>query len=221
MFRAGDRFDPAVHERSADCQGMLRSLAWRIGRSIPAGVDVEDLISEGQVGLLQAARTYDPSRGAAFPTFAYWRIRGAMLDWVRAQPWYDDAEYHGGRLAERSVRAPSTGSEADEAPAVERVADPRAADPAQEASYNELREVVRGLIGGLGGRARQILEATLLDDKTLEEAGRMMGLHKGNVQRTQVKAFDQLAELLREKGVAELDGQELRQVVYRKGTAQR
>jgi RNA polymerase sigma factor FliA len=206
-----------LHERVGSCQAMLRSLAWQVSQTVPAGVEIDDLISEGQVGLLQAARSYDPARGAEFGTYAYWRMRGAMLDWVRSQWWYDGADYHGRRLAGRSLTSLSaTGTGEDETPAVERIADPHAVEPSQEVSEAELRDLVRDLIGRLGGRARQILEATLLDDQTLEQAGRLIGVHKGSAQRAQTKAFDELADLLREEGVSEMDGKELRKVVYRR-----
>jgi RNA polymerase sigma factor for flagellar operon FliA len=210
-----------LSERVASCQAMVRSLAWQISRNLPPAIDVEDLVSEGQVGLLQAAQSFDQKKGVQFTTFAYWRIRGAMLDWVRTQSWYDAAEYVGGRLAERaasgSVSEGDTASDASATPAaIQNVADPHTADPGDEVAEDELREVVRGLIGRLGGRARQILETTLLDDKTLEEAGRLMGLHKGSAQRAQVKAFDELAELLQETGVSEMDGETLRHAVYRR-----
>ena len=51
----------------------------------PAGVDREDLLSAGTMGLLTAARTYQPMRGASFRTFAWLAIKGAVL-WRVAAP---------------------------------------------------------------------------------------------------------------------------------------
>jgi RNA polymerase sigma factor for flagellar operon FliA len=48
----------------------------------------EDLLADGNAGLVQAAHTYDPSRGASFRTYAWFRIRGAMLDGARRLPAY-------------------------------------------------------------------------------------------------------------------------------------
>jgi RNA polymerase sigma factor for flagellar operon FliA len=50
---------------------------------MPASLDRDDFYSVGVIGLMHAASTYDPSRGAAFKTFAYTAIRGAILDEVR------------------------------------------------------------------------------------------------------------------------------------------
>jgi RNA polymerase sigma factor for flagellar operon FliA len=54
---------------------------------MPETLDVQDLISAGTVGLLQALRDFDPSRNNQFKTYASIRIRGAMLDAIREQDW--------------------------------------------------------------------------------------------------------------------------------------
>lgn len=55
----------------------------RLPISVPRELDVEDLISVGTMGLLKAARTYQPMRGASFRTYAYVAIRAAVLDELR------------------------------------------------------------------------------------------------------------------------------------------
>ena len=64
-------------------QDYVRSLARGISRKLPRHVDFEELVSLGQVGLISAARQYEPGRGVAFATFAYYRIRGAIFDGLR------------------------------------------------------------------------------------------------------------------------------------------
>jgi RNA polymerase sigma factor for flagellar operon FliA len=53
----------------------------------PFSLDVEDLTSAGAMGLLSALKRYDPSRDIKFRTFAEYRIRGMMLDEIRAMDW--------------------------------------------------------------------------------------------------------------------------------------
>ncbi len=53
-------------------------------RRYPSGGDREEAIAAGTEGLLQAVRSFDPDRGAAFTTFAYYRIKGAVIDNLRA-----------------------------------------------------------------------------------------------------------------------------------------
>lgn len=81
----------------ASCQGLVRSLAWKIHCKLPPNVDLEDLVSYGQVGLAEAAREFDASRGSQFTTFAYYRIRGAILDGLSKMNWFNRADYSRGR----------------------------------------------------------------------------------------------------------------------------
>jgi RNA polymerase sigma factor for flagellar operon FliA len=54
---------------------------------LPASVELDDLIQAGMIGLLDASTRYQDNRGAQFETFASQRIRGAMLDELRASDW--------------------------------------------------------------------------------------------------------------------------------------
>ncbi|HVT97762.1 MAG TPA: FliA/WhiG family RNA polymerase sigma factor [Acidobacteriaceae bacterium] len=58
-------------------------IAQRIRERLPQQVELEDLVSAGVIGLLEANRSFDPTRNAQFKTFAKFRIRGAILDSLR------------------------------------------------------------------------------------------------------------------------------------------
>jgi len=62
-------------------------IASRIRERLPQHVDLEDLVSAGVIGLLEASRTFDSSKNAQFKTFAKFRIRGAILDSLREMDW--------------------------------------------------------------------------------------------------------------------------------------
>lgn len=64
-------------------QGLVEQLADQLERQGLDKVIRQDLLACGQQGLFEAALRFDPSRGATFRTFAYYRVRGAMLDGVR------------------------------------------------------------------------------------------------------------------------------------------
>ncbi len=81
----------------AGCQGLVRSIAWKVHRRLPPYVELDDLIGYGQVGLAEAARDYDPEHGTQFTTFAYYRIRGAILDGLSRLAWFSAADYNQGR----------------------------------------------------------------------------------------------------------------------------
>jgi RNA polymerase sigma factor for flagellar operon FliA len=76
---------------------LVRSIAWKIHQQLPPHVELDDLIGYGQIGLAEAARDYDPERRTEFTTFAYYRIRGAILDGLSRLAWFNRAEYHQGR----------------------------------------------------------------------------------------------------------------------------
>ncbi len=65
---------PPFVRREAEC----------IVRRLPAQVDLEDLVSYGHLGLLQAMHRYDASRGASFDTYARLRVTGAIYDGLRS-----------------------------------------------------------------------------------------------------------------------------------------
>jgi RNA polymerase sigma factor for flagellar operon FliA len=76
------------------CQGLVRSLASQIHRKLPGHVELDDLVAYGQVGLAEAARDFDPTRGNQFTTYAYYRIRGAIYDGLSKMMWVSRARYN-------------------------------------------------------------------------------------------------------------------------------
>ncbi|HEX4031309.1 MAG TPA: FliA/WhiG family RNA polymerase sigma factor [Terracidiphilus sp.] len=72
-------------------------IAARIRERLPQHVDLEDLVSAGVVGLIEASRSFNEARNAQFKTFAKFRIRGAILDSLREVDW-------GSRLMRRRGR---------------------------------------------------------------------------------------------------------------------
>jgi RNA polymerase sigma factor for flagellar operon FliA len=63
----------------------IEKVARRLARRLPAHVEIDDLISSGVIGLMEAADRFDPSRVDRFEAFAEFRIRGAMLDDLRSR----------------------------------------------------------------------------------------------------------------------------------------
>lgn len=73
---------------------LVRSVAEKVHRRLPPGVDLASLIHSGIVGLLEALGRFDPERGVAFEVFARYRIEGEVMQCLRSLDW-----------ASRSVRA--------------------------------------------------------------------------------------------------------------------
>jgi RNA polymerase sigma factor for flagellar operon FliA len=66
---------------------LVRYHAERLLQTLPKSIELDDLISAGQFGLMDAIRGFDPERGIKFKTYCSTRIRGSILDQLRSQDW--------------------------------------------------------------------------------------------------------------------------------------
>src|SRR5207244_5200609 len=66
---------------------LVKYVAGRIRSGLPASVDQADLVSEGVIGLIDAIEKFEPERRLQFQTYAVPRIRGAIIDGLRAADW--------------------------------------------------------------------------------------------------------------------------------------
>lgn len=62
---------------------LVQFVALQIARRLPPGIDMDDLVSSGVIGLIDAIYKFEPERESKFKTYAEWRIRGAILDELR------------------------------------------------------------------------------------------------------------------------------------------
>ncbi len=90
----GDNDTPVDAERHAELNArieahlpLVKHVVFQVAVHFPRHVDREELARAGSLGLVEAARRYDESRGVPFERFAAQRIRGAILDSVRATDW--------------------------------------------------------------------------------------------------------------------------------------
>ena len=70
-----------------DYYPMVNKIAYRLIRRLPATIEVSELINTGFIGLLEALRRFDRSKGVPFFSYAEIRIRGAMIDFLRKLDW--------------------------------------------------------------------------------------------------------------------------------------
>jgi len=75
----------------------------RIAGRLPAHIDLEDLKSVGVIGLIDAANKFDPAKDCSFKTYAEIRIKGAIIDQLRAMDWVPRSVRAKGRKLERAV----------------------------------------------------------------------------------------------------------------------
>jgi RNA polymerase sigma factor for flagellar operon FliA len=82
------RIDPHKKEELIlEYASVIKYIAQRIATRLPPHISVDDLMNAGVIGLIDAIEKYDPSRDNTFKTYAEFRIRGAMLDELRALDW--------------------------------------------------------------------------------------------------------------------------------------
>ena len=81
---------------------LIKYIAQRIASRLPSNVELDDLISCGVIGLMDAIEKFDPSRDNKFKTYAEFRIRGSILDELRAQDWVPRSVREKAKLVERA-----------------------------------------------------------------------------------------------------------------------
>jgi RNA polymerase sigma factor for flagellar operon FliA len=82
---------------------LVKYVAGRLGSGLPAHVDEGDLVSYGLLGLIGAIERYDPTRDIKFETFAMSRIKGAIIDELRALDWVPRSVRSRAREIERAI----------------------------------------------------------------------------------------------------------------------
>ncbi|MBP1611465.1 MAG: polymerase sigma 70 [Acidobacteria bacterium] len=85
--------------------GLVKYLAHRIGSRLAGPVDYDDLVGDGILGLMEAIDRFDPAHGVQFKTYAESRIRGAILDGVRARDWAPRSLRRAARRLETAIAA--------------------------------------------------------------------------------------------------------------------
>jgi RNA polymerase sigma factor for flagellar operon FliA len=97
MYTAAGRLD--LNAQLKQYQPLVRRIAQQFMAKVPASVEVDDLIQAGMIGLADAISRYEPDQGATLETFAAQRIKGSMLDELRANDWMS----RGARKAQKDI----------------------------------------------------------------------------------------------------------------------
>ena len=203
-------------------QELVDKIVRRLQRELDLSCDPDDLRGWGQQGLLEAKARFDPSRGVRFSTFAYYRVRGAVLDGVRKQGWlsrrahaklraYEAADHAGEQLATVEAQSPSESVAARARALDEAIGKISAAyvmsvvgqgledapeTPEELLDGAELRATVQSGLAELPERERVLLTAMYYEGVTMEEAGARLGLSKSWTSRLHGKALERLRKSL-------------------------
>lgn len=82
---------------------LIKFIAQKIAVRLPSNIELDDLISSGVIGLMDAIDKYDPTRDNKFKTYAEFRIRGAILDELRAQDWVPRSIRDKSKLLDKTI----------------------------------------------------------------------------------------------------------------------
>lgn len=83
---------------------LVKRIAHHLLARLPASVQLDDLIQAGMIGLLEASRKYEVSKGASFETYAGIRIRGAMMDEIRKGDWVPRSVHRNARRIAEAIK---------------------------------------------------------------------------------------------------------------------
>lgn len=128
-----------------DNLSLVQAIARKLKKQITARIDFDDLIGYGSKGLIEAAERFDPKHGVAFSTFAYYRIRGAMLDGLRTMGWYSRSDYARYRAEERANEYLQNQSDREGAGRAGGATAGGAPDTSKEAALAGVAEILSGI----------------------------------------------------------------------------
>lgn len=162
------------------------------------GVSVADLVNEGNVGLLRAARRYDERRGVRFVTYAAWWVRQSILEALRRQGELVPAPRSAGTRRRRrayvflDAASPDGGRRA----VLDRLGDARGASADRKAEEGALRELIERCMATLPEREARVLRRYYgLDGAPaagLQELSLEMGVSRGRVRQLRDQALQRL-----------------------------
>src|SRR6266576_2315962 len=126
---------------------LVKYVAGRLGSGLPAHVDEGDLVSYGLLGLIGAIERYEPDRDVKFETYAIARIRGAIIDELRAMDWVPRSVRARARDIERAIAELDelwtvSGGEGDQIALIDTIEDTEAPDPERSLTAAERREAI-------------------------------------------------------------------------------
>lgn len=180
---------------------MVQRIAHRTAATygLPQGVDTSDLVSCGVLGLAEAWERFDPQRGVAFEAFAVPRVKGAIVDAIRASDWVprkarQKARQTGESLVLLVSMDSSQPSEDGDRSTVERLADETADLPGDELLAAEGRHGLMASLNSLPERERMIVTLHYFQGVQLAEIAKSLGVTESRVSQLHTRALKMLRD---------------------------
>lgn len=99
-----DEETKTAHELIKNHANLVKRIAHHLKGRLPPSVQIDDLIQAGMIGLLEASKNFDATKGASFETYSGIRIRGSMLDEIRKGDWAPRSVHRNGRRISQAIR---------------------------------------------------------------------------------------------------------------------
>jgi RNA polymerase sigma factor for flagellar operon FliA len=209
---------PAENDAVTENLPLVRFIAARIAATIPASVELDDLVQTGTLGLIDAVRRYDPSKGIPFTAYARYRIRGAILDALRSADWATRNQ----RAQRKAIASAATADGSSDArpvqfrffslgPVVSLSSNRRESDEEAPATdvpcgenlhpdrlfeANEAKELVSKALNALPDRYRRVVVMYYSGDWSMRDIGRSLGVNESRVSQIHKAALDKMKRAL-------------------------
>lgn len=170
---------------------LVRQIAASVARRLPSHVDRDELVSLGALGWAEARARFDASRGVPFAGFAAMRIRGAILDGLRACDTLSRGERKRAKAdcEPTAQRIVSDESEVDAAIAAD-------ADASEILQNEELRAELRAALDQLPARERYIVQRHFFDDVPMRALGLELGVTESRISQIVTATIGKLRSTL-------------------------
>jgi RNA polymerase sigma factor FliA len=204
----------------------IQKIARGYGRQLPASVDVADLAQAGTVGMLSALRSFDPRRGDRVEIYVQSRVRGAILDELRALDPLSRDQRRDARTIQKAARSleGELGRPAEDAEIADRAGldaarvrevldrssrsvplpldaadfepDRGAVDPLRNVEVEKLRAALVEAVDELPAREKTILSLYYVEELSLKEIGNLLGVTESRVCQIHGAAVKKLRQML-------------------------
>ncbi|MBI2066624.1 MAG: sigma-70 family RNA polymerase sigma factor [Deltaproteobacteria bacterium] len=205
------------------------SIAGKVMQTLSSVVDFDDVMCNARLGLIEAAKKFDPTMNVDFKTFSYYRIKGAIYDGLRKTGWIPRSLYAKIKFEQASneylqYMAEKQGAAAkvaeqemgelydtvnslasiyvislDAAEDGQEIEDTKNKDIEQSAEFQQVKRQMKEAIESLPDKERKLIKMYYFQNRTLEEAGRVLNLSKSWTSRLHARALEILFKKIQTK----------------------
>lgn len=182
---------------------LVAMIARTVERRLPAHVEYDDLYGAGIMGLIDAASKFDPKRNVGFRTYAKFRVRGSILDELRAIDWATRGQRQAIKDAD-AANAPHRSLRVNRAGTVIEPAGPSAM-PHQLVQRAELSRALAAAITALRPRHERVIDLHYRSGLTMREIGTELGVTRWRIGQIHRAALRKMRRHLDSAGIRACD----------------